>query len=91
MDASLKKRPHSINYNNIAFYNKYHFSLGLKATHKIKKKGYYYRYLPQNIYKKAATKKNKKKKVREKKHFKLFFIFYYNWKELKVIYPLLGT
>jgi len=47
MDTSLEKRPYSIDYNNIAFYNKYYFGLGLEITYRIKRKrGCYYRYLP---------------------------------------------
>jgi len=65
-----------MDYNNIAFYNEYYFSLGLEITYRIKRKrGRYYRYLPQNIYRKAATRKDKKEKAREKEHFKLFSIF----------------
>jgi hypothetical protein len=76
VDISLEKRPHSIDYNNVAFYNKYYFSLGLEVTYRIKRrKGRYYRYLPQNVYRKVATRKNKKEKAREKEYFKLFSIF----------------
>jgi len=47
IDISLKKRSYSIDYNNIAFCNKYHFGLGLEITNKIKRrKGLYYHYLP---------------------------------------------
>jgi len=76
MDISLEKRPYFVDYNNIAFCNKYYFGLRPEITYRIKRKrGRYYRYLPQNVYRKAATRKDKKKKALEKEHFKLFFIF----------------
>ncbi|OCK91004.1 uncharacterized protein K441DRAFT_576740, partial [Cenococcum geophilum 1.58] len=76
VDTSLEKRPHSVDYNNVAFCDEYHFGLGPEITHRIKRKrGRYYRYLPQNVHRKAATRKDKKEKAREKEHFKLFSIF----------------
>ena len=73
----LEERPYPKDWNNITFYNKYYFNLGVEETHRIKRRsGNLYRYLLQNIYrKKGVTKKDKKEKAREKKHFKLFNVF----------------
>ncbi|XTI96028.1 hypothetical protein V2W45_1254194, partial [Cenococcum geophilum] len=73
----LKERPHPKDWNNVAFYNKYYFSLGVEETYRIKRRSSnLYRYLPQNVYrKKGVTKKDKKEKAREKKHLKLFNVF----------------
>ncbi|XTI87712.1 hypothetical protein V2W45_1236678, partial [Cenococcum geophilum] len=71
------ERPYPKDWNNVAFCNEYHFSLGAEETHRIKRRsGNLYRYLPQNVYrKKGVTKKDKKEKAREKKHLKLFNVF----------------
>ena len=88
MDISLEKRPYSIDYNNIVFYNKYYFSLGLEVTYRIKRrKGHYYCYLLQNIYRKVATRKDKKEKAREKEYFKLFSIFIIIGKNQRLFIP----
>jgi hypothetical protein len=76
MDAPLEKRPHSVDYDNVAFCDEYYFGLGPEVTHRIKRrKGRYYRYLPQNVYRKVATRKDKKEKAQENEYFKLFSIF----------------
>lgn len=88
VDTSLEKRPHSVDYNNVAFCDEYHFGLGPEITHRIKRKrGRYYRYLPQNVHRKAATRKDKKEKAREKEHFKLFSIFVVIGKNQRLFIP----
>ena len=80
----MEIRPQSKYWKNIAYYNKFHFRLGLEETYRIKRlKGKKYRYMLENVYRKKSTRKDKKIKARSNnnpfKTFSVFIIIGYNY------------
>jgi hypothetical protein len=58
INEQLLKQPHSENWKDVAFCNKFHFGIGPQVTKRVKRRrGKKYRYKKENVYlKKLATK-----------------------------------
>jgi hypothetical protein len=75
-DEQLPIRPHSCDWEDVAFCDEFHFGIGPQVTLKIKrKKGKEWRYKPYNVHRKKVTSKDTKAKAREEEHLKLLNVF----------------
>jgi hypothetical protein len=76
IDEQLPKRPHSVNWKDVAFCDEFHFGVGPQLTKRIKRPiGPKYRYDPSNVHRKKITSKDTKAKAREEKHLTLVNVF----------------
>jgi hypothetical protein len=76
IDKELPKRPHSENWKDVAFCNKFYFGIGPQLTKRIKRRqGQDQRSKPQNVYCRKVTLKDTKAKAQEEKHLKLLNVF----------------
>ena len=76
IDVELLKRPHSVDWENVAFCDEFHFGIGPQTTKHIKRKrGKKWRYAPENVHRKKVTSKDTKAKAREDGHLKLLNVF----------------
>jgi hypothetical protein len=86
INIQLPLWPHSVNWKDVAFYDKFHFSIGPQITKRIKRKqGKEYQYKPSNVHWKKVTAKNTKAKAWEEKHLKLLnigVVIGYNWQKV---------
>ena len=75
INKQLSSRPHSKDWQDIAYYDEFHFGIGPQTTKRIKRKrGKEYRYKPSNVHRKKVTAKDTKAKAREEDHLKLLNI-----------------
>jgi hypothetical protein len=86
IDVQLPIRPHSKDWEDVAFCDEFHFGIGPQVTKRIKRKrGKKWRYKPYNVHRKKVTSKDTKAKAREEEHLKLlnvFVIIGFNYKKL---------
>jgi hypothetical protein len=86
IDEQLDPRPHSVDWNDVAFCDEFHFGVGPQTTKRLKRKsGPAYRYKPANVHRKKVTSKDTKAKAREEKHLKLvnaFVVIGWNWRKV---------
>jgi len=85
-DEQLPIRPHSEDWEDVAFCDEFHFGIGPQVTKRLKrKKGKEWRYKPYNVHRKKVTSKDTKAKAREEGHLKLLNVFVvlgFNYKKL---------
>lgn len=75
-DEQLLIRPHSEDWEDVAFCDEFHFGIGPQITKRVKRKeGKEYRYKPYNVHRKKVTSKDTKAKAREEEHLKLLNVF----------------
>ena len=86
IDVQLPQRPHSKDWEDVAFCDEFHFGIGPQITKRIKRcKGSASRYKGCNVQRKKVTSKDTKAKAREEDSIKLFSIFAiigFNYKKL---------
>ena len=86
IDAQLPIRPHSRDWEDVAFCDEFHFGISPQVTKRIKRKrGKKWRYKLYNVHCKKVTLKDTKAKAREEEHLKLLNIFViigFNYKKL---------
>lgn len=76
IDIQLPIRPHSVDWEDVAFCDEFHFGIGPQLTKRIKRKaGKEWRYKPYNVHRKKVTLKDTKAKAREEDHLELLNVF----------------
>ena len=87
-DHLLIARPHSTDWDDVAFADEFHVGIGTEVTKRIKRKqGPKYKYKKQNVYRKKLSSKDIKAKARENEHLKLLNVYVILGKNYRKIIP----
>jgi hypothetical protein len=94
IDIQLPIRPYSVDWEDVAFCDKFYFGIRPQLTKRIKRKaGKKWRYKPYNVHRKEITLKDIKVKAKEEDYFKLLNVFVViglNYKRV-ILYKILNS